>query len=83
MLMKQSDPGIHPPPKWILTTDLITLITSVYSIFLGSAIKSFAKDYSFYLSFQFYGYENFILSYLIHAVKTRNVPLSVSRNFDL
>lgn len=43
MLMKQSDPGIHPPPKWILTTDLITLTTNVYSIFLGSAIKSFAK----------------------------------------
>ena len=43
MLMKQSGPGIHPPPKWILTADLITLTISVYTIFLGPAIKNFGK----------------------------------------
>lgn len=43
MLMKQSGPGIHPPPKWISTADLINLTISVYSILLGPAIKSLGK----------------------------------------
>ena len=43
MLMKQSGPGIHPPPKWISTAGLITLTISVYSILLGPAIKSLGK----------------------------------------
>lgn len=75
MLIRQSGPGIHPPPKWVLTTDLITLTISVYSIFLGSVFICFAR--TFYLDFQFCGYKIFILSsYLIHAFKTRNVPLA-------